>query len=85
MEQEAVNLVTLGGSAEVAELTIWSLFWRADIIVKIVMIMLVMASVWCWAVIFDKVRRISRLAKEANKFEDAFWSGGSLEDLFERS
>ena len=52
MEQEAVNLVTLGGSTGVAEMTIWSLFWRADIIVKIVMVMLVMASIWCWAVIF---------------------------------
>ncbi len=84
MEQEAVNLVTLGGSAEAAELTVLSLFWRADIIVKIVMVMLIMASVWCWAVIFDKVRRISKLAKAADKFEDSFWSGGSLDDLFDR-
>jgi len=84
MEQEAVNLVSLGGSADLAEMTIWSLFWRADIIVKIVMVMLVLASVWCWAVIFDKVRRLSKLRKAANKFEDAFWSGGSLDDLFER-
>ena len=61
-----------------------SLFFRADAIVKAVMILLVLASVWSWAIIFDKARRMRRLAKLGDSFEDEFWSGGSLEDLYER-
>ena len=84
MEQQVVDLVTLGGSVESAELTVWALFLRADIVVKIVMIMLIVASIWCWAVIFEKVRRLARLRKLADSFEDSFWSGGSLDDLYDR-
>ena len=84
MEQQVVDLVSLGGSVESAELTVWALFLRADIVVKIVMIMLIVASIWCWAVIFEKVRRLTRLRKLADSFEDSFWSGGSLDDLYDR-
>ena len=48
------------------------------------MLILVVASVWCWAIIFDKTLRFRRLQKRANKFEDEFWSGGSLEELYDR-
>jgi biopolymer transport protein TolQ len=48
------------------------------------MLILLLASVWCWAIIFDKVFRFRRLQRQANKFEDEFWSGGSLEELYER-
>jgi biopolymer transport protein TolQ len=61
-----------------------SLFWQADIIVKGVMVMLVMASVWSWAIIIDKVMRLKMLFRRANAFEDRFWSGGSLDDLYDR-
>lgn len=84
MEQSVIDLVQLGGTDEAATMTIWSLFWRADWVVKVVMIILVMLSIWCWAVIFDKVMRMSRLRRMAQKFEDAFWSGGSLDDLYDR-
>jgi len=57
---------------------------QADIIVKIVMTMLMLASVWCWAIIFEKTIRMRRLNSRANKFEEAFWSGSSLEDLYDR-
>ncbi|WP_246163926.1 protein TolQ [Roseospira marina] len=61
-----------------------SLFWQADIIVKAVMLMLISASVWSWAIIIDKSMRLKMLYRRANAFEDRFWSGGSLEDLCDR-
>jgi len=66
------------------DLSIFSLFLQADIVVKIVMILLILASIWTWAIIFEKSMRFRRIRRLASKFEDAFWSGGSLEDLYGR-
>jgi len=60
------------------------LFLTADVVVKAVMAILLLLSVWCWAVIFAKWRTVSRLNREADAFEDAFWSGGSLDELYDR-
>jgi biopolymer transport protein TolQ len=79
----AIDAVTLGGSANVS-MSIWHLFLSADWIVKTVIIGLLAASFWSWAIIFEKVRRVRRLEAEADEFEDTFWSGGSLEDLYDR-
>ena len=84
MEQGIVDSVALAGSTGANDLSIWSLFLRADWIVKLVMGVLVLASVWTWAIILDKMWRLRRLETRALRFEDAFWSGGSLEDLYER-
>jgi biopolymer transport protein TolQ len=85
MENEAINAATVAGSvAAGGDLSMISLFFRADAIVKAVMILLVFASVWSWAIIFDKARRLRKLAQLGDSFEDEFWSGGSLEDLYER-
>ncbi|EME68167.1 biopolymer transport protein [Paramagnetospirillum caucaseum] len=62
----------------------WALFLRADIIVKFVMISLLLASFWCWAIIFDKLMKVRQLTTRADQFEEAFWSGGSLEELYDR-
>ena len=83
MEQTAVASAALAGSVG-HDLSVWGLFLQADLVVKIVMIMLILASFWCWAIIFDKIRRIRRLWSQADEFEEAFWSGGSLEDLYDR-
>jgi len=83
MEQTAVSSAALAGSA-VHDLSVWGLFLQADIVVKIVMIMLILASFWCWAIIFEKLMRMRRLWAQAEEFEEAFWSGGSLEDLYDR-
>ena len=58
-----------------------SLFLRADWVVKAVMLFLAAASLWSWAVIFDKMFRFGALNREANRFEDAIGSGRSLEDI----
>jgi len=44
----------------------------------------VLASVWCWAIIFEKLLKMKRLMRQAEEFEEGFWSGGSLEDLYDR-
>ena len=73
----------LAGSVD-GDMSMIALFWRADFIVKLVMVALLGASVWCWAIIVDKFVRMRRLGGEADRFEDQFWSGGSLEELYER-
>ncbi len=83
MEQQAVEAAAIAGSVS-GDLSILSLVLRADIIVKIVLLILLGSSIWCWAIIFDKVRRIRRVSAKAGEFEEVFWSGGSLEDLYDR-
>ncbi len=65
-------------------LSAWSLFMQADIIVKGVMLGLLAASVWCWAIIFEKIFLLRRLWSAVTSFEKRFWSGGSVEDLYNR-
>ncbi len=74
--------ITASGSSD---LTIMGLFFAADPVVKLVMLLLVAASVWCWAIIFDKIMRLRREKKRAALFEDQFWSGGSLDDLYDET
>ncbi len=76
---DAVNLGTAG-----ADLSLWGLFLEADILVKLVIIGLLAASIWVWAVVFEKWSSLRKVNKEADTFEDRFWSGGSLEELYDR-
>jgi biopolymer transport protein TolQ len=79
---EAMDTVSLGQAAAL-DLSIWGLILQADLVVQIVMLILLAASVWCWTIIFDKLRRFHRLRGQADTFEESFWSGGSLEELYE--
>ena len=63
-------------------LSIWTLFWEAHIVVKLVMIGLIFASVWCWAIILNKALLYRRIASAMDQFEDVFWSGQSLDELY---
>jgi biopolymer transport protein TolQ len=63
-------------------ISIVSLFMRADPLVKTVMIVLLLASLWSWAIIFNKGLSMSTLRRRAGKFEKVFWSGQSLDELF---
>lgn len=83
MENNAVEAVTMAGSVAGPDLTMLGLFLRADIIVQSVMIGLLFASIWCWAIILDKYFRMRKLNKMADKFEDKFWSGQSLDQLYD--
>ncbi len=71
------------GAPGAQDLSVWGLFMMADWVVKSVMIGLVAASVWCWAIIFDKAMKLRRMKAAATDFEEAFWSGGSLDDLYD--
>ena len=84
METEAINTVGLAAASGDLDFSVWTLFLRADLIVKLVMLLLLSASVWCWAIIIEKRVRLRRLNMDATEFEDSFWSGGSLDALYDR-
>ena len=65
-----------------AQLSIWHLFMQAGWVVKLVMIGLLAASVWTWAIIVDKLIAYARMRSSLNRFEQVFWSGQSLEELY---
>src|ERR1700757_5073800 len=83
MQPNTIDTLPLAGSIS-HDLSIIGLFLQSDAIVKLVMLILLLASFWSWAVIFDKVLRIRRLRHAVSSFEETFWSGGSLDDLYER-
>ena len=68
-----------------ADMSIWGLFMAADPLVKLVMLVLLAASVCCWAIVVDKVAAIRRERRQATEFEDSFWSGGSLDELYDQT
>ncbi|WP_183855390.1 protein TolQ [Prosthecomicrobium pneumaticum] len=68
--------------APAGSLSFMSLFMQAHIVVKLVMIGLIVASVWSWAIIVDKSLLYSRVKRQMDRFEKVFWSGQSLEDLY---
>lgn len=82
-DAQDVQQVELAGSAP-TDLSLWGLFMQADIVVKLVMLVLVSVSVWSWAIIFSKRSALKKLNQRADRFEDAFWSGESLDKLYER-
>ena len=65
-----------------AQLSIWGLFMQAGWVVKLVMLGLIGASVWTWAIVVDKLISYARLRVALNRFEQVFWSGQSLEELY---
>ena len=66
------------------EVSLLSLFLEAGLIVQLVMIGLVLASVWTWAIVFEKMGAFARARRRARDFEAEFWSGTSLEELYQQ-
>jgi len=80
MEQEvATQVVGLGGSTD---FSLVQLFLRADFIVKAVIIILIAASVYSWALIFEKYKLFKRIEKTTNSFEEKFWKSRSAESFY---
>ena len=80
MEQEvATQVVGLGGSAD---FSLIQLFARADFVVKSVIIILIAASIFSWALIFEKYRLFKRIEKSTSSFEDKFWKSRSAESFY---
>ncbi len=78
-----VAAADLGGSFT-GDLSIVGLFLQADMIVKAVIFVLFLASVWSWTIIIEKRGTLKKLNSRANRFEDSFWSGEPLDKLYER-
>jgi biopolymer transport protein TolQ len=70
------------GLASNTDFSLVSLFLRADIIVKSVMIILVVFSIYSWAIIFDKIRLFRKINKSAVEFEEKFWKSKSAETFY---
>ena len=80
MEQSIIEASALAGSTEGVQTTIWGLFIQATWIVKIVMLMLIGASVWSWAIIFEKIWRLRKLDATYDPSDRA----GALQYMMER-
>ena len=70
------------GLASNTDFSLVSLFLRADIVVKSVMIILVAFSIYSWAIIFDKIRLFRKINKSAEEFEEKFWKSKSAETFY---
>ncbi len=69
-------------AAATHDVSLWGLFMQAGLIVKLVMIGLMAASVWTWAIVIDKYLSYARARRQFDQFEQVFWSGQSLEELY---
>ena len=70
-------------ASEAIDFSLISLFLRADLIVKSVIIILILASIYSWTIIVGKLILIRRLKQLDKEFDEIFWSGNSFEDLYE--
>jgi biopolymer transport protein TolQ len=73
------DLITAGQISD--EFTLMSLFFRADLVVKLVILILFAASIFSWTIIIHKIRLFRSLNKLTKSFEDIFWSGKSLKSI----
>ena len=79
MEQDiAAQVVGLGGASD---FSLWSLFLRADFVVKFVIILLIASSIFSWALIFDKFKLFKNINKSTDDFEKKFWKSKSAENF----
>ncbi|WP_422030671.1 protein TolQ [Roseovarius sp.] len=69
--------------AQEMDFSLWALFARATIVVKLVMMMLIVASFWAWSIIIQKLITYRRARAEAERFDARFWSGDPLDELFD--
>ena len=81
-----VDVTTTGGSTfdSPGGLSVVSVFLRADPIVKAVMVILLIASLWSWTIIINKSLAFGTLRRKATRFEKVFWSGQSLDELYQQ-
>ncbi|WP_136442871.1 protein TolQ [Pacificoceanicola onchidii] len=78
METETLAL------AQEIDFSMWALFARATLTVKLVMLVLIIASIWSWGIIIDKLVAYRKARKEAARFDQAFWSGEPLDELYDQ-
>ncbi|WP_135507271.1 protein TolQ [Roseovarius aestuariivivens] len=69
--------------AQEMDFSLWALYARATLIVKLVMLMLIVASFWAWSIIIQKILMYRKARTEAEVFDRRFWSGDPLDELFD--
>ncbi|MCL2384632.1 MAG: protein TolQ [Alphaproteobacteria bacterium] len=74
--------IASGITPPLAEVSLIEMFWSAHFVVKLVMIGLLAASIWCWAIIINKLLLFAKTDRAMAKFEEIFWSGASLDELY---
>ena len=79
-----VEVTSQGATSDIAGISIIDLFERADLLVKVVLVILLIASLWSWTIIFNKWLTLGALRRRAAKFEKTFWSGLSLDELYQQ-
>jgi len=79
-----VNPVTATPLGAAHDMSVLGLFLMADWVVKSVMLGLLLASIIVWAIAFDKYGQLRRARRDADAFEDEFWKGGSVDELYRR-
>lgn len=82
MTTNAVEVATQV-AAVAHDMSPWGLFMQADLIVKTVILLLVFMSVWCWTIVIEKSRKFKQVNAAADAFEEKFWAGRSMEDLYD--
>ncbi len=70
------------GLEAAGSVTLWGLFMQAGFVVKLVMLGLIAASIWTWAIVVDKTMNYGKARRQLDSFEQVFWSGQSLEELY---
>lgn len=79
-----VETSSIAGSVPELDMSLWGLVMQADMVVKSVMVMLLLASVWCWAIVFDKSNLLRRTKKKSNKFEKEYSKAEKFTPLYYR-
>jgi biopolymer transport protein TolQ len=82
MPEDGVTQAILAAPEAGSEISLVTLFLEAHVVVKVVIIGLLLASVWSWAIIIDKTLLFGRIRRQMDRFEKLFWSGQSLEELY---
>ena len=82
---ESVVEVYLASVREGGDLSVWSLIWDADLIVKLVLLALVFMSLACWAIIIQKAIRLRTATRQSARFLDLFWKSKKLDTVYEKT
>jgi len=84
MADATIDATQLAGTAPAVDLSLVGMFLQADPLVKFVMLMLFLASFWCWAIIFEKWYVFRNIKARTGKFESDFWSSDALDKFHDK-
>ncbi len=81
---DPVAATQLAGSVPAHDMSAWGMFTGADIVVQAIIVLLLLASFWSWAIIFDKWSSYAGANRKARKFENDFWSADALDSFYNK-